>query len=252
MIADSFDDLQIFRNSIIGIDHKISENITIKHPTLGEICDFGEQKYYSMITSLCGDSSQNKVFLWDNGIDWTSVSEWDYFLITHNQYNIKDVGIVLKIGNWEKATLVKNAQNNEMVFGYIEDDKLNVVLDRMLWHETRTYLQKIHGFKDYDYAPANEYSKRKLVEKDRKRLKRLQESNEEHESMLKPLITALVNNQGFKYDYKTVWNIPVSALTESVEKIQKFVGYLQIMQGVYAGTVDIDKMKDKSCLNWLG
>ena len=42
------DELKIYR----GEDFVVSKYIVIHQPTLGEICDFGEKDYYSMIYNL--------------------------------------------------------------------------------------------------------------------------------------------------------------------------------------------------------
>lgn len=45
VISLHMDELKIYR----GEDFKISKYITLHQPTLGEICSFGEQEYYTMI-----------------------------------------------------------------------------------------------------------------------------------------------------------------------------------------------------------
>ena len=44
-----YDELQMF----FGDDYKVSDYITIHQPTVGEIMEFGERRYYSMLTQLC-------------------------------------------------------------------------------------------------------------------------------------------------------------------------------------------------------
>jgi len=124
-----------------------------------------------------------------------------------------------------------------------------IVLDRSLFTEMLEYVRAVHGFTPKVENPGNEHTKQYLVDRDRKRAAR-QKDKGNPKSVLKPLIASMVNHQNFKYDYTTVWGIPMSALIESVHRIQKIMHYLQTMQGVYAGTVKFDSI-NKAELDWL-
>ena len=43
------DKLKLYRGGQV----EINKSISIRVPTIGEICDYGERKYYSMIHNLC-------------------------------------------------------------------------------------------------------------------------------------------------------------------------------------------------------
>ena len=59
------DELKIYR----GEDIKISDGITIHQPTLGEICDYGENEYYSMVHLVTSSPTDMNWQLWDMGYD---------------------------------------------------------------------------------------------------------------------------------------------------------------------------------------
>ena len=75
------DELKLFRQSSLGMEYIINDNIKIRHPTLGEICEFGEQEYYGMATALVCNPSAYKVALFDMGLDYTTISDFDFFII---------------------------------------------------------------------------------------------------------------------------------------------------------------------------
>jgi len=75
------DELKLFRQSSLGLAYVINENIQVRHPTLGEICDFGESEYYSMATALTCNPSAYKVALYDMGFDFTTLGEFDFFIM---------------------------------------------------------------------------------------------------------------------------------------------------------------------------
>ena len=59
------DELKIYR----GQDYVVSKHIHISQPTLGEICDYGEEAYFSMVHQLTATPSSLKAQLWKCGVD---------------------------------------------------------------------------------------------------------------------------------------------------------------------------------------
>ena len=69
------DELRIYR----GEDYVVSKNIIIHQPTLNEICDYGEQEYFSVLYSLVATPQSMKVQLDDMGIDYTEIKPYELF-----------------------------------------------------------------------------------------------------------------------------------------------------------------------------
>lgn len=71
------DELKIYR----GEDFVVSKYIKIHQPTLGEICDFGEQDYYSLIYNFVATPQSMKSQLWDmpQSIDYTEITPYELF-----------------------------------------------------------------------------------------------------------------------------------------------------------------------------
>ena len=243
------DELQLFRQSSQGMDYVINDNIKVRHPTLGEICDFGEAKYYSMATALTCNPSAYKVALHDMGIDFDTLGDFDFFIMMSQSLTPESTEILLGDLDLSKLIAGKNNETDELVLCREVDGEPQVVIDRALYVQLTDYLRKIHGFEKKVEKPADEHTKKYLIDRERKRLKRQQ--NKPIESVLKPLISSLVNQAGFKYDYTTVWDLTLPAFNDSIARIQKFLHYTQTMMGAYAGTVDL-KHVNKTELNWLG
>ena len=70
------DELKVYR----GEDFKVSKYITLHQPTLGEICDFGENEYYSMVYNFVSTPQSLKGQLWKLGIDYTTIKSPYYFV----------------------------------------------------------------------------------------------------------------------------------------------------------------------------
>ena len=106
-----YDELQMF----FGDDYKVSDYITIHQPTVGEIMEFGERRYYSMLTQLCAIPSDMKSTLWDVlEVDWNKMSDFELFAFNCHSLRPQDTSIIL--GDLDLSTYthsVKDKENDE-------------------------------------------------------------------------------------------------------------------------------------------
>ena len=237
------DELQLFR----GRDYKINDKITIHHPTLNEICDYGEEKYYQMVSGLCSTPSDHKVQLLDNfGVDYEQISDFELFCMLCKAYPIESTSIIFDNLDFQLFKLAENTQTKSLV---LYDEQNDIIIDNVIYLLLVKYLRAIHGFERKMDVAGNAHAKQYLLDKERRRLQRM--ANKEYESMLVPLVSAMVNCEQFKYDHATVWNLPIYVFMDSVKRIQKLKQYNQLMQGVYSGTIDSKTLSEDS-LNWMG
>ena len=64
------------------------------------------------------------------------------------------------------------------------------------------------------------------------------------------MVISLVNTEEFPYNYETVMDISIYKLNASWRQIQKKKHWEQTMNGVYFGSVDINKI-DTEKISWL-
>lgn len=237
------DELQLFK----GQDYVINDHITIKQPTLGQICDYGERDYYSMIFMLCATPSDYKVQLLDfYNEDYEAVDEFDFFIRLCLHLKKEQTGILFGDLDFQKFQLEKSDYNGEMI---LVDKQSHTAIDSVIYFMIVSYLRKLHNIEKNISVGGNSHTKAYLLEKERRRMQH--EKNKKYESMLMPQVSALVNCEQFKYDYKTVWDLPIYVFLDSVKRIQKIKNYNQTMQGVYSGTVDLKSISLEK-LNWMG
>ena len=77
MINLDVDELQLY----FGDDYIINDNITIAQPLVGNVVDYGEGQYFSMVYSLTAIPSDMKSQLWDMGIDWCEMEDFELFMM---------------------------------------------------------------------------------------------------------------------------------------------------------------------------
>lgn len=70
------------------------------------------------------------------------------------------------------------------------------------------------------------------------------------ESQYAPLILSIVNCSEFKYDFESVFSLPIYTFMESIKQVQKMISYKNLMMGIYTGNVD-SKNIPKEDKTWI-
>ena len=70
-----FDELKMY----FGEDYWVTDKICIKQPTIGDILEFGDTKFYSMLNLFCSNPTSLRLQLWKIGIDWNVISDFELF-----------------------------------------------------------------------------------------------------------------------------------------------------------------------------
>ena len=241
------DELKIYR----GKDYVVSKHIKIHQPTLGEICDYGEQSYYQMIQTITATPQSMKVQLWDMGIDYTTWQPYQLF--------------------WFLIIRILPQKTTELVFGDLDFSKFQpkpsddgesvvlkqyvngdlVVLDEYTYNVIIDYLCKSHFIEQDLKIPGNQATKEILIEDAREEMRA--NKNKPFHSQLKNLISTMVNIEGFKYNHAQVWDMKINAFMDSVKRIGKIKNATLLLQSGYSGFgINLKDITDKKQLDWLG
>jgi len=249
MVLDKMDKLQLLR----GNDYIITKYLKIHQPTLDEIFQYGEQEYYSMVSTLVAIPSDMKSVLDDMKMDYTKISEFDLFCNCLRGFQSPKTEILFgKDVDFTSVHLYYDNQNQESVLcnanEYDGIDENSLFINESIYILMAEYIRQMHGFKKKVEKAANPFTKKILIEEDR--MKRNREQNKPFESMLYPLILGMVNCADFPYTFETVWNLPISVFMSSVVQVQKLKNVGYTMQGIYSGNVDVSKI-NKDELKWI-
>lgn len=269
------DELAIYR----GRDIPINSKITVMQPTLGQIEEFGEQRYFNAVYTLTAVGADLKWQLWDfNHIDYTQVEDYDLFInfisqvlsskkhIYNELMNNKDeyadeiasisqekldemlinpLQLILKDIDLADFTICKVEKNDQIV---LYDQERDITIDRMIYSQIVDVVRKIHGLKRNNQMPANEATKRDLI--DDARDEAMMAASKPYKSTLKPLISALTVKCGQCGD-DNIWNMKISAFFDNIKRISKIQDAELLLQGAYSGFASL-KGIDKNRLDWAG
>ena len=222
----------------------INDSIRIIIPTVGEIID-NEDAYYGLVSVLTAMPVDMLVQLEDAGIDFTSINEYELFLLLFAGFRSQDTSLVFGDLDLSKFKMAVNEQNGNVV---LLDKEHDIKIDRAIHGRIAGVLREIHHLEKNNRKPANKEAKDFMLERARAKQKRRR--NRKEDSHLESLIIAMVNAEQYKYDFERTRELSIYQFNESVRQIIKKVDYDNRMYGVYAGTVNAKDLSQDD-LNWL-
>ena len=150
------DELQIYR----GKDFIVNDKIQIHQPTLGEICDWGEQNYFSFIYNITATPTDLKYFLSLSGIDWNEISEYELFLKIYKVFDVETTRILFGDLDFASFHPMVREDNGEIV---LYDDISDILIDRSIYEIIVNYVRKAHNLKKNIERAMNETTKTVLI-----------------------------------------------------------------------------------------
>lgn len=248
---NEIDELRLYR----GGEYELPNKVKIHCPTLGEICDYGEKQYMSMISVFTATTIDRCAQLEDMGIDYTAITNFQMFLIfkdllrpdkDEDGFTVLPTRILFGDLDFHKFKFAEN--NGELCM--INNE--GIVFDEAIFDLMASYIRKMHGIPEPLYTTVkNDFAKKQLIldaRNDAKFHEKMRAFKGDH-SQYQPFISALVNHPNFKYNWHTVWDVSVNAFFDSLKRISIIENANHLYTGLYSGCIEYDKIKKD--LDWL-
>ena len=227
-----------------GDDFVINKYITIHQPKLDDMIRLGEKEYFSIIYAFTSIPSDMKPQLFDMGIIWEDISDFEFFIMLTHSFTPKQTGFLFGDLDFSKFKLGRN----ETVLYQLGYDGDMVVIDEYVYLRIATFLRKIHGIVPKPEKGANKTTRRIMIDDDRRRME-MQKKKGEKSSFI-PIISSLINSPEFKYGLKEVREMPMYAFMDAVTRIQIIKSTTALLNGCYSGMIDTSKINKKE-FNWM-
>lgn len=231
-------------NLLYQRQYKINDAISITIPTVEEIIN-NEEEYYALISTITAMPIDFMVQLDSIGIDFTSISEYDLFLLMFETIKSKDTTLIFGNLDLTKFEIAVNEQNGTMV---LIDRENEIVIDRAIHNQIAAVLRKMHHIERNRRKPANEEAKKYMLKRAKEKQRR--NRNRTTDSHLESLIVAMVNTEQYKFDFESTKKLTVYQFNECVRQVIKKVDYNNRMYGVYTGHINAKELSQDD-LNWL-
>ena len=258
-ITYDFDELKMY----FGEDYWVTDKICITQPTIGDILEFGDTKFYSILRLFCANTTTLRLQLWKNGIDWNKISDFELFsqVIVHN-FTPKDTGLLFGDLNfsWFKWGHDNNKDCDLLIY-IPRDDNGNmipinyeeaIVIDELVYMKIIKYLCVMFDLHLKVEHAKNKATKEAMIWEEEMNLKLEEQKRDYSKSVLLPLISSMVNHPGFKYKTSELKDIGIVQFMDSVKRLQTYETSTALIKGIYSGFIDISKDKNlQKQINWL-
>lgn len=225
----------------------LNENLYINIPTVREVLDH-EQFYSGLVTSLTSTPYQYMAQLDDMGIDYETLSDYQFFSLMFILNSTNDLSLVFGDLKTQGYSIIPNDFNNTTVLSNPELGN-DYIIDELLYTNIAKTIRKINNIEEVHCKAGNAEAKAYLLKKEKRKLRR--NANKPYNKYFEKMVIALVNRPEFKYNYEDVMDLSIYKFNQSVQQIRTSITFDNTMIGVYAGTVDPTKMVDKSSLSWI-
>ena len=228
-------------------DIEIKEGLALRVPRLKEIRDFGESLYFSYAQTIASVAADMKFQLWKAGVDYTTVEDYDFFikylfaLLSSEGFYDGDRGLILKDLSFKDFDVRLNRKSNELVL-YCEERDL--IIDRIAYNQMADIVRQMHFWKRNNETPANEFTKRCLIEDAEDEY--YAAKNRKFESVLLPYISGLRVISGAYGDARLVDDVGIYTLLYDARRAAHIQNADAMLHGAYGGFADMSKVDKKN------
>ena len=167
-------------------DYKITNHLSIKHPTYKEIVEYGEEKYITLLYNFCLTPHDFKSELADMEIDWDKVNDLEWF--AHRFTNDANIIFTEDIHSYN---LYIDKHTGELIIynsyldDYLKSNHIKLIRERINFMIGNLY-------KEHEEFPSNEITRKLLIEEDRIEKNRRKSENN-HPSIKDVICNVLIN-----------------------------------------------------------
>jgi len=235
------DELKLY----FGDDFRINDHVIIHQPTIGEILEMGEQKYFSIVHLLTATPSDMIAQLHKKGLDWNEIEDFELFSMLILGLKKEDTSILFGDLDFSEFRIEPVEGKRQHV---LRHERLGFAIDELMYGAIVHYIRTMHGFKKNVSLAGNEATKQMMIEMALEDLEIAKKKK--YKSSLKAIISTLVNSAGFKYGLEEIRNMKFCALMDSISRIQIIRSSEALLHGCYSGMIDTKKINKKE-LNFM-
>ena len=231
-----FDLLRLY----FGEDYKIDEKIIIHQPTIQDILDMGEKEFFSTIAPFTSNATSFRVQLWDLGIDWNQISDFELFAMLIKTLDIEKTKVIFGDIDWTSFDLLAKLNDNDEPVPVLLSTKNQLEIDEETYLKMRKYLCFMFNVKLENEFCKGKTLKEEIIAKQRAEdAKKLAESKG---SSLMQMISFALNHAGFKYKKQELREVGYVEFIDSIKRLQVYESTRALMQGNYSGFCDLSKV----------
>lgn len=215
--------------------------IRIVEPTIGDILNMGESKFYSGLRPFLYNSTSIRVVLWDlpERIDWCKVKDIEVFNMLKSvpKFDFSAIQLLFPDYRIERMKLIQYQESDSDEIRFcLYDEENDFILKEVEYMEIAEYIRTLLNFHPKVEKAKGKTAKQWMIDEDKMNM--AQQQNEETSNLL-PLISACINHPGFKYKLQELRNVGIYEFMDSVQRLQIYESTHALLSGSYSGFCDL-------------
>ena len=248
-----------------GDDYYVTDEIVIHQPSIGDIIEYGETSFWSTVTLLCANPTMMRLDLWNSGIDWNDIEDFDLFVMVAPSLTKDKTEIIFGDLDFTKFNVVKvekeeeteidgekqMVKKEELVMIYMPNPVIQI--DEQVYLNLVGYLRLMFNISPKTEKAKGKATKEAIIFEEEMNLKnslRKKKDSKYSGSTLFPMISAALNHPGFKYKKSELREVGIVEFMDCIRRLQIFESTTALMTGMYMGMVDLKGMDLSKELNW--
>ena len=239
----------------------INDKIQIFQPTIGDILEYdkqyGESEFWGMLNVFIGNTTSYRLLLWDMGVDWNEISDFQLFsllikTINHEQSKIITGDIDFSTFDMYTKQLPpkegeeETESKTEMI---LYNPELDIEINEDTYETIALYIRTM-----FNMFPKREFAKGKttkewIIEEERMNLVNRKDDGNGTSALL-PLIESCCCHPGFKYKKNELREVGIYEFMRDVQRLQVYESTTALLKGMYSGFIDV-KGIDKSEFDFM-
>jgi len=232
-----------------GEDYPVTDYLIIHQPSIGDIIEFGETRFFSIASLLCANTTSMRLELWDNGYDWNEITDFELFcsltsILTPDQ-------TYLVFGDFDLSKLRPYRVDDKVIL--IDPENADIYIDEEIYNKLVGYLRVMFNIHPKVEKAKGKATKEAIIweERENLRIQELKQRNIDYQpSVLFPLISSVLCHPGCKYKKNELKELGLVEFFDIVERLQVYERSTALLKGIYSGFIDV-KGIDKNDVNFM-
>jgi len=232
-----------FGEPLIINEDGVRGSVTVKSPTIGDILTIGESKFYSTLSILVGNTTQFRLMLWEAGIDWNTITDFQMFMIMYKQLDQDVVDLLFDNINFQNFEPYARTKEDGSEEEFLYDESTDTEITELVYQYFHQYLQNVFNMKPERELTPDKMLKEWWIRKDKNELRQKEKKGESSSFSFVPLISSYINHPATKYKLKELKEVGIAEFFDSLKRIQLYEHATAVLKGMYSGFVnskDID------------
>ncbi len=249
-----------------GEPFQVNEKITIYQPTLGDIIHYrdddpeaddkekGATGFFSMLNLFIQNTTTCRVQLWDLGINWNDITDYQLFQMFVTGLKPKRNQTELLFPNVDFSNLLlydqtvpnpkynpEDESSNEpelICKSILYDPAQDLEIDEDTYSLISTYLRTMFNMFPKDEFVNGKLAQKWVIQDEKERMELDARDKTPKSSYLLPLISACVNHPGFKYKTSELQQVHIVEFMDSVNRLKIYESSTALLKGLYSGFID--------------